>query len=92
MKTISRLLMLAMLAGVFSLPVAMANTDDDQPHMRAALNALREAEKHLQEAAHDKGGHREAALKAVHDAIRHTEAGIKVGERHEDHDHDHDKK
>jgi Tfp pilus assembly protein PilX len=96
MKTLSRLLMLAMLAGIFSVPMAMATAQDkDQPRMEAALAALREAEKQLQEAKPDKGGHRVAALKAVHEAIRQTELGIKAGEKHEDHhdhDHDHDKK
>ncbi|MBZ5525788.1 MAG: hypothetical protein LAP21_26500 [Acidobacteriia bacterium] len=90
MKTLSRLLVLAMLAGIFSVPVIKATTDDDedQPRMEAALRALREAEKQLAEAKHDKGGHRVAALRSTREAIRQTELGMRAGDRHEDHDHD----
>lgn len=63
--------------------------DEDQPHMQAALDALKQAEQHLNEAKHDKGGHRVAALKATREAIRHVEMGMKVGDKNED---KHDKK
>lgn len=87
MKTLARVVMIAMLAGIFSVPVIKATTDDDdQPRMQAALNSLREAERQLAEARHDKGGHRVAALKAVREAIRQTEMGMRAGDRHEDHD------
>jgi hypothetical protein len=93
MKTLSRLLLFAMLAGIFSVPAAVATIDDDdQPHMEAALRALREAKRELEAAKHDKGGHRAAALRATQEAIRHTELGVKAGDRHEDHDRDHDRK
>lgn len=104
MKVLQKTLALAVILGLFSIPAAVASTStnadkDDQPHMQAALDALKQAKAHLEQAAHDKGGHRVAALKAVDDAIRHTEMGIKAGagnaEKHEhdkDHDHDHDKK
>jgi hypothetical protein len=84
----------ALILGLFSMPVARAVNvdDDDQPHMQAALKALHEAEEHLKAAKPDKGGHRVAAIKAVNEAIKHTEAGMKAGDKHEDHDHDHDKK
>ncbi len=74
-------------------PVTAAD-DDDQPHMQAALDALKQAEQHLNEAKHDKGGHRAAALKSTREAIRHVEMGMKAGDkdRDRDHDHDHDKK
>lgn len=70
-------------------PVTVAD-DDDQPHMQAALEALKQAEQHLNEAKHDKGGHRAAALKSTREAIRHVEMGMKAGDK--DHDRDHDKK
>ena len=94
MRKVSKLFALAVIMGLFSIPTAVSANmdDDDQPHMQAALDALKQAEQHLNEAKHDKGGHRAAALKATHDAIRHVEMGMKVGEKHEDHDHDHDKK
>ena len=96
-KLIARSAAVAVMLALFSMPVSLsANTSaEDQPHMQAALDALRQAEQHLKEAAHDKGGHREAALKATQDAIKHVELGIKVGDKHEDkhdRDHDHDKK
>lgn len=107
-KAISRILAFAVVAAVLSFPMSMAasqdkDKDDAQPHMQAALDALKQAKQHLQEAAHDKAGHRAAALKATDEAIRHVEMGMKAGaaneEKHEhakggdkDHDHDHDKK
>jgi hypothetical protein len=95
MKTVSKLFAMALVLGLFSMPVVRATSvdDDDQPHMQAALKALQEAKKHLEMAKADKGGHRVAAIKATNEAIKHTEMGIKAGEKHEEHhDHDHDKK
>jgi hypothetical protein len=43
---------------------------EPHPEIRDALAALRRARTHLQEAAHDFGGHRVEALKATDDAIR----------------------
>jgi hypothetical protein len=93
-KLIARSVAVALVMAVFSLPVGVsaATDNDDQPHMQAALEALRQAEQHLKEAAHDKAGHRAAALKATQEAIKHVEMGIKAGDRHEDkreHEHDH---
>ena len=44
--------------------------------MKAALEALRTAKHHLDEAEADKGGHRAKALELVTGAITETEAGI----------------
>jgi len=55
--------------------------DEDQPHMQAALDALKQAEKHLTEAKHDKGGHRVKALAATRDAIKHVEEGMKFADK-----------
>ncbi|HXU39888.1 MAG TPA: hypothetical protein VN937_26275 [Blastocatellia bacterium] len=54
----------------------------DQPHMQAALDALRTAERELHEAEADKGGHRVRAEKLVHDAIAEVEKGINFDRRH----------
>ncbi len=54
----------------------------DQPHMQAALGHLRAAKAELQIAEHDKGGHREAALRLTNDAIVQTEKGINYERRH----------
>ena len=47
----------------------------DQPNMTAALEALRSAKASLEKAEHNKGGWREAALKATEKAIAETERG-----------------
>jgi len=56
-KLIARSVAVAVMLALFSMPVTLsANADDDdQPHMQAALDALKQAEQHLKEAAHDKG-------------------------------------
>lgn len=54
----------------------------DQPHMQAALDALRTAERELHEAEADKGGHRVKAERLVHDAIAEVEKGINFDRRH----------
>lgn len=87
----------AIMLSLLALPVTMAASQDrdrdEQPHMQAALEALRQAEQHLKEAAHDKNGHRVAALKATQDAIKHVEAGMKAGAKNEEkHEHKMDKK
>ena len=96
MKGLFRLMALATMLGLFALPAgfalpggaskaapAVVADDEDQPHMQAALDALKQAEQHLTEAKHDKGGHRAAALKATRDAIKHVQEGMEVGEKHE---------
>lgn len=47
-----------------------------QPHMQAALDALKTARSELMEAEHNKGGHRVEALRLTNEAIRETEAGM----------------
>jgi len=46
-----------------------------EPHaeIRAAIASLRRARQHMQDAAHDFGGHRVEALKATDEAIRQLE-------------------
>jgi hypothetical protein len=50
--------------------------------MKAALDALRNAKHHLDEAEADKGGHRAKALDLVNSAITETEAGIAYAASH----------
>ena len=52
-----------------------------QPHMMAALDALKTARMELENAEHNKGGHREKALEFVKRAIEQTKKGIEAGER-----------
>lgn len=82
MKKISRLFALTVILGLLSVPItAVASYDDeDQPHMQAALEALQSAKHHLEQAKHDKGGHRVAAIKAIDSAITHVKAGMETAE------------
>lgn len=83
MPKITRLLLAFSLLLALAMPAATVTPapDEDQPHMQAALDSLKQAEQHLMEAKHDKGGHRVAALKATREAIRHVEAGMKVADK-----------
>src|SRR6185369_12899618 len=49
---------------------------EQQPNMEAAMQNLREAQRNLQNAAQDKGGHRETALNYINRAIAETQAGM----------------
>ncbi len=55
---------------------------EKQPHMQAALEHLQAARTELQAAEADKGGHREAAIKATDSAIEHTKEGIAYANKH----------
>lgn len=52
----------------------------DQPHMQAALAALKTALNDLNQAEADKGGHRANAIRLVNQAITEVNAGIEAGE------------
>lgn len=54
----------------------------DQPHMQAALDALRTAQRELEAATEDKGGHRVKALRLVRQAIDQVDKGIRYDRRH----------
>ena len=53
----------------------------DQPHMQAALDALKNARRELEAATTDKGGHRAKALTLVNDAIAQVQKGIAFDRR-----------
>jgi hypothetical protein len=53
-----------------------------QPEMTAAIQHLREAQKNLESASHDKGGHRVKALQLIQQAIAEVEAGIQYDNTH----------
>lgn len=74
----STLFIAAFGAGLTFAPTLRA----DQPHMQAALDALETAERQLNEATPDKGGHRTAALKHVHAAMAEVRKGIAFDRRH----------
>ena len=80
LKTIiCSILMIALIVGVSVLGCGIARAD--QPHMQAALAALREARHELEVAERNKGGHRERALEHVEKAIAQVEEGIAHGRR-----------
>jgi hypothetical protein len=55
--------------------------DEHHPHIRKALEELREARRELKEADHDFKGHREEALESVDKAIRQLEVCMKVDKK-----------
>ena len=75
-----------LLTGALLLSMAIPAIAEDQPHMRAALQALQNAEQELQKAEHDKGGHREKALQQVRAAIAQVKEGMRYDEKHEHHE------
>jgi hypothetical protein len=55
---------------------------EPQPHMHRALNLLEAARTQLQEASHDKGGHRVKAIEHVDLAIAQVHEGIEFDNHH----------
>jgi hypothetical protein len=58
-------------------PAAAAEPAPPHPEIRDALEALRRARKHIEEGAHDFGGHRADALRATDEAIHQLELCMK---------------
>jgi hypothetical protein len=54
----------------------------DEPHMRAALEHLREAREQLEKAVPNKGGHKEKAIELIDRAMGQVKEGIEFGEHH----------
>ncbi len=54
----------------------------DQPRMQAALEHLRMAKVELEKADHDKGGHRDRAIRLTSDAIAEVERGVRFDRHH----------
>ena len=53
-----------------------------QPEMTEAIQHLREAQRNLEAASHDKGGHRVKALQLINQAVAEVEAGIQYDNTH----------
>ena len=62
------------LAMVFSAGIVVGA----QPHMQNALVSLQGAKNQLQQAAHNKGGHRIRAIELIDQAMLEVQAGINV--------------
>ncbi len=83
MESTSRRTLLSLLSsGLAALAAAGPAHADAQPHMRNALEALRQAERALEAADHDKGGHRERAIELTRKAIGQVERGLRFDNRH----------
>jgi hypothetical protein len=76
------LLAAAPAVGVAAVLAASTEARADQPHMDAALDALKSARRELDAATPDKGGHRGAALRLVKQAIVEVEKGVGFARRH----------
>jgi hypothetical protein len=63
-------------------PPPMVTTDNGQPKMQAALQALEQARVETTAASPNKGGHREAALGFIQQAIDAVNAGIQYAAAH----------
>lgn len=72
---------LPLIIGAAVLALACA-TRADQPHMHSAVQSLLEAKAQLQQATHDKGGHRARALQLVDQALAETRKGIEFDRTH----------
>jgi len=68
--------------GVAAVLARSTEARADQPHMEAALDALKTARRELEAATADKGGHRGNALRLVKQAIAEVEHGIEFARRH----------
>jgi hypothetical protein len=55
---------------------------ENQPEMQAALQSLRDAQRNLETASHDKGGYRAKALDLVRQAIADVENGMQYDNTH----------
>lgn len=86
MKTVLKkkksLVTVALFAVVLSGGFLAGRASADQPHMQAALDALRTAERQLEAATSDKGGHRAKAISHTRKAIAEVEKGIRFDRRH----------
>jgi hypothetical protein len=83
MNKVSRRNVLAGLSGGLAATLAIAGrADAAQPHMEAALDALKTAERELKDANPDKGGHRGKAIQIVKNAIAEVERGIQYAKTH----------
>lgn len=85
MNTVSRRSVLSTIfsGALASLALAgRAKAAPQQPHMQAALDSLRTAQRELKDADRDKGGHRERAVRLVQQAISEVEKGMRYDRRH----------
>jgi hypothetical protein len=66
-------------AGVIAAVATREAQASTQPHMDTALGLLQNAKAELQQAEHNKGGHRVRAIQLIDQAIGQVNAGIAAG-------------
>jgi hypothetical protein len=82
MKTVRRRIApLDLVAVVLTGGFLAGRASADQPRMQAALEHLERAEKNLEDASSDKGGHRVKALRLVREAMEEVREGIRFDRR-----------
>jgi hypothetical protein len=79
LSTVVLVMALGVTIGRAGVPLASA---DSQPHMDDALRLLKDAKSALEQAVHDKGGHREKAMSLTDQAIKQVEAGMAYADKH----------
>ncbi len=63
-------------AGAPTPAQVLKGTQEQHPHIRAAIHELQEARHELETAAHDFGGHRKEAIEAIDNAIRQLKQAL----------------
>ncbi|HYB08159.1 MAG TPA: hypothetical protein VEJ16_00640 [Alphaproteobacteria bacterium] len=63
--------------GGLTIAAGLAEAQEHHPEIRRAITALEKAKQYMQNAAHDFGGHREAALKECDAAIGQLREALK---------------
>lgn len=71
--------LVAVVSGNF---IGEATAEEKQPHMRAALKLLQDADAQLEKATADKGGHRVKAREHVKNALDEVKKGIEFDSKH----------
>ena len=61
--------------------VLKGSRPEEHPHIRAAIQELREARHELETAAHDFGGHRKEAIEAIDNAIKQLQQALQYDKR-----------
>jgi hypothetical protein len=69
------------LGGFLGDASVQAAEKERHPHIRTAIEELREAKRELERAAHDFGGHRVEAIKVLDQAIVQLELALKFDRR-----------
>lgn len=79
---VSTVVLAVALAAVVSSSGVKSAQAENQPHMQAAMTALKAAKEQLQKATADKGGHRVKAIELTNAAIAETQKGIDYDDKH----------